>query len=178
MPEAADQSISLLSIITAPLSDEAGALLSASRCAPGPRLQIWQCTAAAQRCVSVLDLVHAVCQQQGLATRHGGCLTATLTRRRSTCQACGVGLFAGRQAQEAQLNETLALLLKLAVDGRASAVRRAALLSLGTSVLDMPAARLAAHKADVLKCLNIAVDDRKRDVRQAAVQCRQAWTIV
>jgi DNA repair/transcription protein MET18/MMS19 len=85
---------------------------------------------------------------------------------------------AGRQAQEAQLNETLALLPKLAVDSRASAVRRAALLSLGTAVLDMPAARLAAHKADVLKCLNAAVDDRKRDVRQAAVQCRQAWTIV
>ena len=84
----------------------------------------------------------------------------------------------GRQAQESQLDKTLALLLQLAHDSPASAVRRAALLSLGTAMLDMPAARLAAHKGDVLKCLNAAVDDRKRDVRLVAVQCRQAWSIV
>ena len=76
----------------------------------------------------------------------------------------------GRQAQESQLDKTLAVLLHLARDNAASVVRRAALDSLATAMLQMPAVRLAAHKADVLKCLNAAVDDRKRVVRQVAVQ--------
>ena len=87
-------------------------------------------------------------------------------------------LCAGKQAQELQLDQMLAILLQLARTSPASAVRRTALVSLATTLLQMPAARLAAHKADVMKCLNAAVDDRKRDVRQAAVQCRQAWSIV
>ena len=42
--------------------------------------------------------------------------------------------------------------------------------------MEMPYALLYPLQPEVMRALSRAVDDRKRDVRMAAVRCRRAWT--
>ena len=42
--------------------------------------------------------------------------------------------------------------------------------------MQMPYALLHPLRPEVMRVLSRAVDDRKRDVRMAAVRCRRAWT--
>lgn len=68
-------------------------------------------------------------------------------------------------------------LLQLTAASPSPAVREAGVQTL-TALLALPAARLALHRADVMRCLDAALDDPKRHVRRAAVTCRQAWSVV
>ena len=43
-------------------------------------------------------------------------------------------------------------------------------------VMQMPYTLLHPLQREVMRALEGAVDDRKRDVRIAAVRCRRAWT--
>ena len=43
-------------------------------------------------------------------------------------------------------------------------------------VMQMPYTLLHPLQPEVMRFLGRAVDDRKRDVRMAAVRCRRAWT--
>ena len=84
---------------------------------------------------------------------------------------------AGRQPIEEQLDRLMRPLLQAIVGATVAAVREAGLQTL-LALLDLPQARLAPHKADVVRSISTALDDPKRRVRQAAVKCRQAWSIV
>jgi DNA repair/transcription protein MET18/MMS19 len=78
---------------------------------------------------------------------------------------------------EEQLDRVMRPLLQLTSRCPSAAVREAAVQTLA-ALLRLPAARLAPHRADVMRCLDAALDDPKRHVRRAAVTCRQAWTLV
>ena len=82
---------------------------------------------------------------------------------------------AGRTLLERHVDVLMISLLVLAEFPTAAAVRVLALQCL-LAVLDLPYSVLHRHRRQVLQVLLRCVDDKKRIVRQQAVECRQAWS--
>lgn len=78
---------------------------------------------------------------------------------------------------EEQLDRVMRPLLQLIKDSPSAAVRENVVQTL-TALMNLPIATLAPYKADVMRCLSAALDDPKRPVRQAAVKCRQGWSML
>ncbi|CAN6632568.1 DNA repair/transcription protein Met18p/MMS19 [Trichomonascus vanleenenianus] len=71
------------------------------------------------------------------------------------------------------LDTVIPKLLKAATQGDAAGVKVAALNCLSVLPNALPVAKLQPFRADVIKQLRRALDDRKRDVRKAAADCSQ-----
>lgn len=82
---------------------------------------------------------------------------------------------AGKAWVQDELGSLIPGLVHLASESDKAAVRRAALDTLA-AVTVLPYETLHPYKRDVMRCLGKALDDHKRMVRVAAVQCREKWT--
>ena len=75
-----------------------------------------------------------------------------------------------------ELGKLVPGLLSLVAGSEKAAVRCAAVNTL-TSLTSLPYEELHVFKREVLRCVGKALDDPKRNVRTAAVRCREKWTI-
>ena len=83
-------------------------------------------------------------------------------------------LAAGQKALENEASTVLSSLLKLTSFNGAADVRICSIQCLG-AMLKLPYHLLHPQQKQVVAALALAVDDKKRRVRQEAVTCRKAW---
>ena len=83
-------------------------------------------------------------------------------------------LAAGQKALEDEASTVLSSLLKLASFSGAADVRICSIQCL-SAMLKLPYHLLHPQQKQVVAALALAVDDKKRRVRQEAVKCRKAW---
>lgn len=85
------------------------------------------------------------------------------------------GLFAVRRQLEGLADVLMPSLAKLASTHRMPSVRLAAFSALQAALV-LPYAVLHPHRTIILKAVTAGLDDSRRAVRLAAVQCRHAWS--
>lgn len=82
---------------------------------------------------------------------------------------------AAKAAVEEHCGRLISLLLQTVAFPGAAAARLAALECLSGLSLVLPPAAAAEHRSATIAAARRALDDKKRSVRQAAIQCRAAW---